>query len=1253
MESMATPTICPSEVPSIRPSEALSPKPTSSFSGIPSFPFPSSAPEPAVSSLPSNVPSNTFSSFPSSIPTPTEIITSSINVLPPDGGEEPDPRFSKVELSDLKTFVLSHRIVAALPNGKSFTFIKSMAGDLNDGASWLGMSGFSVMHVVVHETSSGESIIVVSIIDTDDGMGYLIRRNIENEYILTGMHSSEMEEGNDTGISVPANEDRDSFQDWTPSGTKQRYLEEEDIGVMILWTKAAECEVSLLERGCALTPKTAANMEALIEKLIKETNSAFLTSGAGAKIRLVHQFRDPLYSEASDSSTVVKELMTSDDGMLDYVHAKRSLYGADVVAMIVMKEDDLCGQAADIGPLKEAAFFIASWSCASHGLTFTHELGHIMGCQHDRGTLNECGDETNFSFGFRDPKAKFRSIMAYNCKSGQCDKNVGGGCQRVPMFSTPDEQYKGKAIGDSNTDNARQIQNAWKTMAAWYPVLENPRFFEIYFLTGTSEFLTAKSDMTVEIEIRSVGYGDFEPSWTYSFDLDSGCTNDECHFFSPQLAGYFEGGIGEFILSAGSKNGWFIKKMFANFEPNGVLQEIDLKNPSTGEAGIWLDKEPFNSDYGSYEYDWRFYITPEGHRPHKDQDKVFPTHSPTSAPTSSPWFAISFVTGNEENAETNMAPMLTLIPILGGPSHHVVIEGSECRKGRSQQCALHFKLPSNFDSGIKEVVLRSPEGNKNGWLIDDVQFVFTPSQTGPRFVDLTNPKTLEWGIWLDGEPFGSAPGYGKYDFDSSFVLSSHGYCCGGTNKLCDTRTCKPPTESPTPSPTKRPHEVVSSPLPTIRPSPAPTTPSPTMSIPMTDSPSSQPSLQPSSSERPSDCTHMHLLTNLELMSWEQHEEVAKELSGHIAPVYTELDHDCIKNWLRLSGLNVDDGAEVWLGATDKDESFSWKWVDNGEIFWVGEERGTVQVRPNGQLYFTDWLPGQPDSANGVQIEHYLGFFRGKWNNFLDQSLPAIYRLHTICDVPFKFNWHSSDQENTYPMWVRSFSSNPRLKQSESFYTTDTCFIRLTPDNVGELATSAFIPFTFEPLNIDHNFSLSVAYRIYGDTSGAADGIAFVMHQDPRGTSALGGVGKGMGVYKAYHREAIKPSFVIELDTYFNEDLSDQGRNHIHAMTIDSSGNTVELGEADNVAIRTAEDGSASGHLWIENCGEKKVSVFVNNTGHTKPSLPQLEIPFDFGAFFKNTFTKGNDVYVGFTSSTYYEADNHDIMSWSFGQSCSL
>lgn len=90
---------------------------------------------------------------------------------------------------------------------------------------------------------------------------------------------------------------------------------------------------------------------------------------------------------------------------------------------------------------------------------------------------------------------------------------------------------------------------------------------------------------------------------------------------------------------------------------------------------------------------------------------------------------------------------------------------------------------------------------------------------------------------------------------------------------------------------------------------------------------------------------------------------------------------------------------------------------------------------------------------------------------------------------------------------------------------DKCTLQLTSDKAEPRAVSAFSVLEFDESNF--YFQSRFRYRIFGSTTGSADGIAFVVHQDVRAQSALGDSGGKMGVYGA---NIIKPALVIEFDT---------------------------------------------------------------------------------------------------------------------------
>lgn len=110
-----------------------------------------------------------------------------------------------------------------------------------------------------------------------------------------------------------------------------------NIDILVVWTKKAECNNAKLPAGCVLTGTTESKMRGLIDLAVAETNTAFELSGMFSTLRLVHAYRDPDYVESNEIRRSLIAVTEPGDGVLDTVHVKRALYGADVVHLIVGK----------------------------------------------------------------------------------------------------------------------------------------------------------------------------------------------------------------------------------------------------------------------------------------------------------------------------------------------------------------------------------------------------------------------------------------------------------------------------------------------------------------------------------------------------------------------------------------------------------------------------------------------------------------------------------------------------------------------------------------------------------------------------------------------------------------------------------------------------------------------------------------------------------------------------------------------------
>ena len=103
-----------------------------------------------------------------------------------------------------------------------------------------------------------------------------------------------------------------------------------------------------------------------------------------------------------------------------------------------------------------------------------------MGCTHDRGTKNQC-KTTNYNYGYRGTTTAYQSIMAYNCKTTQCDKSPFEDCPRLLFFSNPDPSYMfdglpmgdPAGVGSGETNCAKKI-NEWAEFISNFNASKQP-----------------------------------------------------------------------------------------------------------------------------------------------------------------------------------------------------------------------------------------------------------------------------------------------------------------------------------------------------------------------------------------------------------------------------------------------------------------------------------------------------------------------------------------------------------------------------------------------------------------------------------------------------------------------------------------------------------------------------------------------------------------------------------------------------------
>ena len=207
------------------------------------------------------------------------------------------------------------------------------------------------------------------------------------------------------------------------------------IDVAVVYTQAAREEAG-----------GTAEIEAVIDLMVAETNEAYQASGVYHRLALVAR-SEVQYAEAGDFRDIYR-LEDPSDGYMDEVHAMRDRTGADLVHLVFKHQDHPFGGVANLG----GGFGLTCQYCG--GVTFAHELGHNMGLLHDRYQEhhNAGGVSPHPAYGYVNQQAfaagagrsrRWRTTMAYD---KQCI-DAYTSCSRLLRFSNPRQSYNGDPLG--------------------------------------------------------------------------------------------------------------------------------------------------------------------------------------------------------------------------------------------------------------------------------------------------------------------------------------------------------------------------------------------------------------------------------------------------------------------------------------------------------------------------------------------------------------------------------------------------------------------------------------------------------------------------------------------------------------------------------------------------------------------------------------------------------------------------------------
>lgn len=292
------------------------------------------------------------------------------------------------------------------------------------------------------------------------------------------------------------------------------------IDVLAIYTARADREAHEAD------PDGQYSAEDWIYAAIAELNEAFINSRIEASAELVYATQTN-YIASGDMYLDLDRLVDPYDGYMDDVPALRNKYGADVVVLWQGTEQArLGGLSYMMQSLKDpynssfAFMTVRQDNSTAPAYSFSHEMGHLLGANHDRDTAASEGDfggglfADSYGYRFTIGGEPYHDLMAYD------DPHLPDDVVQttIPYFSNPDVMYEGARTGMPGEANAAYaIRSALPVLTKYRPTKVPPSTPTTLTLTTSAKQVQAGAPLTLMAKITKKGVSQQAPRGTVTF----------------------------------------------------------------------------------------------------------------------------------------------------------------------------------------------------------------------------------------------------------------------------------------------------------------------------------------------------------------------------------------------------------------------------------------------------------------------------------------------------------------------------------------------------------------------------------------------------------------------------------------------------------------------------------------------------------------------------------------------------------------